>query len=171
MYGRNYVWCSGTGWSQRELWWKWLTDKKLCPYFWDIRLFVSPSILWEFAREINFLPSNPRLPPVKLPLPGLFITRRPLANANESLGDKWIWRTPCKPWLLLSAAPPIAHAAPRPKSPCLFLFSNSFMSLTLLPCSHLILTQFSSSHFIKSLPSLPTSFCQLLYIPIVICGF
>lgn len=74
--------------------------------FWEIRLFVNPSVFREFSVEINVLPSNPRLPPVKHMFQSLFITRRPLTNSNESLGDKWFWKTPC--------AAPIAHPAPGP---------------------------------------------------------
>lgn len=147
--------------------------KKKCTYFWDIRLFASLSILWELACEINFLPSNSRLPPVKHPLQGLFITRPPLGNTNESLGDKWVWRTPCKPWLLLSAAPffpptslmlPLAQISlPLSLKKYFYVAHTPFM---FTPHADPVLLQ----SLYQSLPSSPTSFCQLLYIPIVICG-
>lgn len=64
---------------------------KYCALLWEIRLFVSLSIFWEFSGEMNVFLSNCRLPPVKHTLPILFITRHSLKNANESLGNKWIW--------------------------------------------------------------------------------
>lgn len=64
---------------------------KYCALLWEICLFVSLSIFWEFSGEMNVFLSNCRLPPVKHTLPILFITRHSLKNANESLGNKWIW--------------------------------------------------------------------------------
>lgn len=130
----------------------------------EIRLFVNPSVFGEFSSEINVLPSKPRIPPVKHTLQSLFITRRPLTNSNESLGDKWIWRTPCTPISFSAPSSPIAHPAPGPNFFLHFFPSVSkHSSAPLLTALPPVFSTLTLNH--QFLSSSPTSFCQPLISP------
>lgn len=141
---------------------------KYCALLWEIRLFVSLSIFWEFSGEMNVFLSNCRLPPVKHTLPILFITRHSLKNANESLGNKWIWTFHNLDSALCSF--PTAFLAPDSNG---WFFFVSFFSV--LFGAHLISAHFSTLflHFSAVFQRLPEnhqlllsslpSYCRPLY--------
>lgn len=136
---------------------------KYCALLWEIRLFVSLSIFWEFSGEMNVFLSNCRLPPVKHTLPILFITRHSLKNANESLGNKWIWTFHNLDSALCSF--PTAFLAPDSNGWFFFLFL--FFCLVLCtphfsPLLHSLSSLFSCFSTLTWKPSITPLFTALL---------